>query len=130
MNLPGTSLERQIRASPGRYFKTSPGRQIKTCTGRSNRIFRARPEDVWGRRPWDNLGTNICARDYTRDNNNLGIPINVRPDFNNIVEDIINNNTQANNDQSTVFIEPEIKKIEPEIEQKLTLHEIVKKYLQ
>ena len=30
MNLPGTSLERQIKTSPGRHFRTSPGRQIGT----------------------------------------------------------------------------------------------------
>ena len=52
INLPGTSLERQIKTSPGRHFRTSPGR--------SNRIFRGRPGDVGGGRPRDVLGTNIC----------------------------------------------------------------------
>ena len=57
--LPGTSLERQIKTSPGRHFKTSPGCQIGTFPGRSNRIFRGRPGDVGGGRPRDVLGTNI-----------------------------------------------------------------------
>ena len=52
IKLPGTSLERQIKTSPGRHFRTSPGRQIGTSPGRSNRIFRGRPRDV--------LGTSIC----------------------------------------------------------------------
>ena len=60
INLPGTSLERQIKTSPGRNFRTSPGRQIGTFPGRSNRIFRGRPGDVGGGRPRDVLGTNIC----------------------------------------------------------------------
>ena len=60
INLPGTSLERQIRTSSGRHFRTSPGRQIGTSPGRSNRIFRGRPGDVGGGRPRDVLGTNIC----------------------------------------------------------------------
>ena len=60
MNLPGTSLERRIKMSPGRHFRTSPGRQIGTFPGRSNRIFRGRPGDVGGVRPRDVLGTNIC----------------------------------------------------------------------
>ena len=60
INLPGTSLERQIKTSPGRHFRTSPGRQIGTSPGRSNRIFRGRPGDVGGGRPRDVLGTNIC----------------------------------------------------------------------
>ena len=68
INLPGTSLERQIKTSPGRHFRTSPGRQIGTSPGRqigtslgrSNRIFRGRPGDVEGGRPRDVLGTNIC----------------------------------------------------------------------
>ena len=59
LNLPGTSLERQIRTSPARHFRTSPGRQIGTSPGLSNRIFRGRPGDVGGRRPRDILGTNI-----------------------------------------------------------------------
>ena len=60
INLPGTSLERQIKKSPGQHFRTSPGRQIRTLPGRSNRIFRERPGEVgWGR-PRDVLGTNIC----------------------------------------------------------------------
>ena len=67
----------------------------------------------------------MTIRDYTRDDNKIGKPINVRPDVNNIVEDIINNTIQANNDQSTVFIEPEIKEIEPKIEQKITFNEII-----
>lgn len=33
----------------------------------------------------------ITLRKYAIDDNNLGIPINVRTDINNIVEDIINN---------------------------------------
>ena len=52
IKLPGTSLERQIKTSPGRHFRTSPERQIGTSPGRSNRIFRGRPRDV--------LGTSIC----------------------------------------------------------------------
>ena len=60
INLPGTSLERQIRTSPGRHFRASSGRQIGTSPGRSNRIFRRRPRDVGGGLPWDVLGTNIC----------------------------------------------------------------------
>ena len=40
INLPGTSLERQIR--------TSPGRQIGTSLGWSNRIFRGHPGEVGG----------------------------------------------------------------------------------
>ena len=43
INLPGTSLKRQIRTSPER----------------SNRIFRGRPVDVGGGRPRDVPGTNI-----------------------------------------------------------------------
>ena len=60
INLPGTSLERQIRTSPGRHFRTSPERQTETSPGRSNRIFRGRPGDIGGGRPWDVLRTNIC----------------------------------------------------------------------
>ena len=68
INLPGTSLERQIktalgrhfRTSPGRKIRTSPGRQIGTSSGRSNRIFMGRPGDVGRGRPRDVLGTNIC----------------------------------------------------------------------
>ena len=52
INLPGKSLERQIKTSPGRHFRTS--------VGRSNRIFKGCPEDVGGKRPPDVLGTNIC----------------------------------------------------------------------
>ena len=52
IKLPGTSLERQIKASPGRQIGTSPGRL--------NRIFRGRPGNVGGGRPRDVLGTNIC----------------------------------------------------------------------
>ena len=56
INLPGTSLEGQIKKSPGRHFRTSPGRQIRTSPGRqigtspgrSNRIFMGRPGDVEG----------------------------------------------------------------------------------
>ena len=33
----------------------------------------------------------ITLSKYAIDDNNVGIPINVRPDINNIVEDIINN---------------------------------------
>ena len=53
INLPGTSLERQIKASSGRHFRTSQGRQIATSLGRSNRIFRGRPGDVGRGRPRD-----------------------------------------------------------------------------
>ena len=68
INLPGTSLERQIKVSPGHHFRTSPGRQIGmspghqigTSPGRSNRIFRGRSGDVGGGRTRDVLGTNIC----------------------------------------------------------------------
>ena len=60
INLPETSLERQIRTSPGRHFRTSPGRQIGTFPGQSNRVFRGRPGDVGRGRPRDVLGTNIC----------------------------------------------------------------------
>ena len=60
IKLPGTSLERQIKTSPGRHFRTSPGRQLGTSLGRSNRIFRRRPGDVGGERPRDVLRTNIC----------------------------------------------------------------------
>ena len=47
MNLPGTSLERQIRTSPGSHFQTSRRRQIGTSSGWSNRIFKGRPGNVW-----------------------------------------------------------------------------------
>ena len=68
INLPGTSLKRQIRTSsrrhfrtsPGRLIGTSPGRQIRTSPGRSNRIFRGPPGDVGGGRPRGVLGANIC----------------------------------------------------------------------
>ena len=60
INLPGTSLERQIKTSPGRHFRTSPERQIGTSPGWSNRIFRGRPGDVGGGCPQDVLGTNTC----------------------------------------------------------------------
>ena len=63
----------------------------------------------------------ITISDYTRDDNKIDIPINVRPDVNNIAEDVINNTIQANNGQSTVLIEPEIKQIELKIEQKITI---------
>ena len=53
----------------------------------------------------------ITTNDYTRDKNNIDIPINIIPKVNNIVEDIINNTIQANNDQSTIFIEPKIKQL-------------------
>ena len=46
VNLPGASLEGQIRTSPGRHFRTSPGLQIGTSPGWSNRNFRGRPGDV------------------------------------------------------------------------------------
>ena len=55
MNLPGTSLELQIRTSPGLYFRTS--------SRWSNRIFSRRHGDLWGRRTGDVLGTNICWLD-------------------------------------------------------------------
>ena len=68
VNLPGTSLEGQIRTSPGRHFRMSPGRQIGTSPGRqigtspewSNWTFRGRTGDVGVGRPRDVLGTNIC----------------------------------------------------------------------
>ena len=68
INLPGTSLELQIKTSPGRHLRTSPGRQfgtslglqIGTSLGRSGRTFSGRPGDVWGGRPQHVLGTNIC----------------------------------------------------------------------
>ena len=63
----------------------------------------------------------ITISDYTRDDNKIDIPINVRPDVNNIAENVINNTIQANNGQSTVLIEPEIKQIELKIEQKITI---------
>ena len=63
----------------------------------------------------------ITISDYTRDDNKIDIPINVRPDVNNIAEDVINNTIQANNGQSTVLIESEIKQIELKIEQKITI---------
>ena len=63
----------------------------------------------------------ITISDYTRDDNKIDLPINVRPDVNNIAEDVINNTIQANNGQSTVLIEPEIKQIELKIEQKITI---------
>ena len=55
INLPGTSLERQIKTSLGRHFRTSSERQIgtslwrqiETSPGRSNRIFRGRPGDQY-----------------------------------------------------------------------------------
>ena len=56
INLPGMSLEHQIKKSPRRHFRTSPGRQIGTSPGRLSRIFRGRPGDVGRRRPQDVLG--------------------------------------------------------------------------
>ena len=61
INLPGTSLEGQIRTSPGRHFRSfpgrqigmSPGRQIETSPGWSNRTFRGRPGDVLGICSWN-----------------------------------------------------------------------------
>ena len=53
INLPGTSLERQIKTSPGCQIVTSPGGQIGTSLGQSNRIFRGRPGEVRGGRPGD-----------------------------------------------------------------------------
>ena len=47
INLPGTSLEHQIRTSPRRHFQTTPQRQIGTSPGWSNRIFKGRPGNVW-----------------------------------------------------------------------------------
>ena len=67
----------------------------------------------------------ITTNDYTKDENKIVIPINIIPNVNNIVEDIINNTIQANNDQSTIFIEPKMKKIKPKIEKKTTLNEIL-----
>ena len=80
INLPGTSLERQIMAPPGRHFRTSPGhhfktspghqvetfpgRQIGTFPGWSNMIFRRRPGDTGGGCPRDVLGTNISLLGY------------------------------------------------------------------
>ena len=60
INLPGTSLECQVRASHGRHLRMSPERQSGTSSEWSNRIFRGRPGDVGGGRPWYVLGTNIC----------------------------------------------------------------------
>ena len=60
MNYPGTSLQHQIRTSPGRHFRMSLGRQIGTSSGRSNRVFRGLLGDVGEGHPWDVLGTNIC----------------------------------------------------------------------
>ena len=60
INLPGTSLERKIKTSPGRHFRMSRESLIGTSPGRSNRIFRGRPRDIRGGRPRDVLGTNIC----------------------------------------------------------------------
>ena len=54
------SLDRQIKASPGRHLKTSLGRQIGTSLGRSNRIFGGRPGHVGRGRLREVLGTNIC----------------------------------------------------------------------
>ena len=34
INLPGTSLEHQIKTSPGRHFRTSPGRHFRMSPGR------------------------------------------------------------------------------------------------
>ena len=72
INLPGTSLERQIRTSTGHHFRTPPGRYIRTSRGRqigmsprrSNRIFRGRPGDIRGGCPRDVLVTNICRLGY------------------------------------------------------------------
>ena len=66
INLPGTSLERQIRMPSGHYIRTSPGRQIGMSPRRSNRIFKGRPGDVGGECPWDVLGTNTCPLGYKR----------------------------------------------------------------
>ena len=71
INLPGMSLECQIRTFPGLYFRTSSGRQIGTSSGRqigtssefSNRIFREHPGDVRGERPREVLGTDVCRHD-------------------------------------------------------------------
>ena len=68
INLPGTSLERQIKTSPGRHSRASPGRQIgmstghqiETSRGRSNRIFRGCSGHAGGGRPRDVMGANIC----------------------------------------------------------------------
>ena len=67
-NLPGTSLERQIKTSPGRQFRTSPGGHIRNSTGRhivassgwSNRIFRGRRGDVGGEVPGASLKRLNC----------------------------------------------------------------------
>ena len=63
INLPGTSLERQIRTSRIRHFRKSSGRQIGTSSWRSKRIFRVHPVDVGGWRPRDVLGSSICRLD-------------------------------------------------------------------
>ena len=53
INCPGTSVERQIRTSPGCHFRTSPGRHIGTSPSQSNRIFRGHLGTLEG----DVLGT-------------------------------------------------------------------------
>ena len=64
INLPGTSLEPQIKTSldvvPGRpqYVKLARPRDVRSK--RSNKIFTGHPGDVGGGRPRDALGNNIC----------------------------------------------------------------------
>ena len=53
INLPGTSIERQIKTSPGRHFRTSRGRQIGTSLGRQIGSL----GDVLGTLEGDVLGT-------------------------------------------------------------------------
>ena len=59
INLPGVSLEHQIRTSRGRHIGTWPQLQIGTSLGRWNRIFRRRPKDVGGGSPRNVEDTNI-----------------------------------------------------------------------
>ena len=56
INLLGTSLQRQIRTSPGHHFRTS--QDVRLCRPRDGQIRSL--GDVWGGRPRDVLGTNIC----------------------------------------------------------------------
>ena len=64
-NVPGTFLERQIRAFLGCHFRTSTeplirtslGCQIEWSLGWSDKIFRGRHGDIWVWRPGEVLGT-------------------------------------------------------------------------
>ena len=61
INLPGTSLKRQVKTSPGRHFRTFSGRQIGTSSGWSNRSL----GDVLGTLGRVVLGTNMCRLGYS-----------------------------------------------------------------